>query len=191
MTNQNFTDLKNRLNSTEKALKHLFKFSLRDEIKQRTGMILFLDDRPEQATILEGLLASANSTIPLLYVRTVQEAKDTVSKHGDGAIKVAIVDIELQGDDGRSFIEWLHENRYDIPTIISTGHGELKDEVEREFPASEIFIKGHTKIEELAEALALANIQSSNVIPTDNAPVMAPKASLSSIFLKRIFSFIA
>jgi DNA-binding NtrC family response regulator len=188
MNKESFTELKNRLSSTEKALKKIFRFSLRDEVRNRVGMILFLDDRPEQATILEGLLSSARSDIPLMYARNVPDAKELVTKHGEKAVKVCIVDIELQGDDGRSFIEWLQENHFDIPVIISTGHGELKDEIEREFPDSEIFIKGHTKIEELAEALALTTPQSANVIPTDNIPSVSGRAYLSSSFLKRIFS---
>ena len=188
MNKESFTELKNRLNPTEKALKKIFRFSLRDEVRNRKGMILFLDDRPEQATILEGLLSSSDSEIPLFYARTVPEAKELVTKHGEMSVKVCIVDIELQGDDGRSFISWLQESHFDIPVIISTGHGELKDEIEREFPDSEIFIKGHTKIEELAEALALTTPQSTNVIPTDNVSPISGRASLSSSFLKRIFS---
>jgi len=158
----------------ETSLKEIFCRSLHHEISIREGCVLFVDDRPEQATVIEGLIKESGENIPVVCVQTVHDAQKHIECHFD-EIKVAVVDLELKGNDnGMDLIDWIDQEYPDIPIIVSTGHAEYTGDIEAQYPAVQVFIKGTTHIEQYAQALGICTKDVETKIPDDDS-VTIPK----------------
>mgnify|MGYP001283806911 CR=1 FL=1 len=91
-------------------------------------MILLLEDNKFFCEIFSEYLK--NKQFDIIYKHKVEEAIEFV-KQQRNKIKLCIVDILLNGRNGFSFVEFLHnfnnENNYDIKYIFLTGcHKDLK-----------------------------------------------------------------
>lgn len=162
------------IDEADSKLTQLFRKQRKMLLYNRSGVVLFVDDMPEQMSFLE---AVCKEDVEFVSVQNLKSAKDYVVSRNQDAIKIIVIDIGLEKDgknrDGLKFIEWLRNYYPEIPFIVCTGRLECVEEVKQMVPGADVFLKGSTNLMEYLDALGITPIQVSvekeeNILPTDS-----------------------
>jgi len=165
-------DSKALIAEADDQLTKLFRKQRKMRLYSRSGIVLFVDDKPEQMGFLERLASDTT----FVNVQDLESAQEYVATHGPDAIKVVVVDIGLNGAsgnrDGLKFVEWLRRNYNTIPFIVSTGRRDCVDDIKRSVPGTDVFVKGADNLVEYLDALGIAlpriAVEEDDVLPTDS-----------------------
>jgi len=169
------------LAEANREMRKLFRSSRKIQLTSRSGVILLVDDMPQQKTVLENMVTRYALHMEVKNVATAREARAYIdSEHNN--IRLVVIDIMLVGsaahpdgsltEDGLSLVDWLKLRCPDLPFIITTGHAERAEEATIRFPGVDVLLKGQTDIEEYADAIGLADLPnccSGIVIPPDDS----------------------
>jgi two-component system, NtrC family, response regulator AtoC len=87
--------------------------------------VLILDDEPNMRVSLSEFLALEG--IEAQAAATMAEAKSLLER---SSVEACIVDLKLSGESGMDFLAWLKKDGPDLPAIMISAHGGVKDAVQ-------------------------------------------------------------
>ena len=94
-------------------------------MKSNPGVILVVDDEPNIRTLLAGVLEDEGYT-----VATAMDAVEARVVLAAGPVALVLLDVQLPGQDGLSFLRALQSEKKTIPVIMMSGHGNIATAVE-------------------------------------------------------------
>ena len=158
-----------RLSEANEKLRVLFRKYRRKDLLNRQGVVLVVDDVPEQQQVLDEMAKARLSSIEVECVESMDDAQSVIEKSGEDGIKIVVVDLVLNGHgDGFQLIEWMSEYYPSLPYIVITGRLEKVDELKERFPGVDILIKGQSTINDYADAMGLpSEVGYNGVVPVD------------------------
>ncbi len=120
-------------------------------MKPTPGVILIVDDEPNIRTLLAGVLEDEGYTVATA-MDTV-EARAIISNR---SVALLLLDVQLPGQDGLSFLRVLQEEEHSFPTIMMSGHGNIATAVEATRLGALDFIEKPIQVARLLVSLANA-----------------------------------
>jgi len=78
--------------------------------------VLFIDDDPDWREIAQTALQDAGYS-----VETAQDASEAMEKSQSNRLGLIILDLNLAGESGLTFMKYLRVNQPDVPVLLFTG----------------------------------------------------------------------
>jgi two-component system, NtrC family, response regulator AtoC len=113
--------------------------------------VLILDDEPNMRSSLKEFLALEG--IEALPAADCAEAKALLEKQ---SVEACVVDLRLSGESGMDFLEWLKKDGPDLPAIMISAHGGVRDAVQALKSGAVDYIEKPFDPEELSHKLKKA-----------------------------------
>lgn len=150
-----------------------FRQQRREELVTRSGVVMVVDDMPQQADLLARMLQNRNTGLSIAVCPDSWSAINYIKEHGAQAVRIAIVDLELRGNigntDGAVVIRWIESHSPDIPYVILTGKSNKVQVLKETYPGIDVLIKGQSSINDYADAIGLVQLDSDQLpLPLDN-----------------------
>jgi DNA-binding NtrC family response regulator len=124
--------------------------------------ILVVDDEPNIRKMLAGVLEDEAYTVS--SAGDVAEAQTAIDS---SAIDLMLLDIQLPGVDGLTFLKDLKRQGHEVPVIMMSGHGTIQSAVEATRLGAYDFIEKPIQVERLlvsvANCLRLQNLSAENL----------------------------
>jgi CheY-like chemotaxis protein len=173
-------DASKMIAEANREIRNLFRTTRKVQLVNRGGVILLVDDVPQQKSVIDQMVERYSLRMDVENVPTAAAAREFVSNRAED-VRLIVIDIMLLGsaalpdgsltEDGLSLVDWLKKFHPEIPFVITTGHAERADEATSRFPGVDVLLKGQTDIEEYADAIGLVDYSeeraSGQVIPVD------------------------
>ena len=124
--------------------------------------ILIVDDEPNIRKLLAGVLEDEGYS-----VSTAADAEEAEARLGRENIDLALLDVQLPGEDGLSLLKRWQKDDVHLPVIMMSGHGTIRTAVEATRSGALDFIEKPIQAERLlmslANALQLGRLKTENV----------------------------
>jgi len=144
-------------------------------VKTNPGVILVVDDEPNIRTLLAGVLEDEGFTVVV--------AMDTVEARSilkGGSVSLMLLDVQLPGQDGLSFLRELQDEKHPVSVIMMSGHGTIATAVEATRLGALDFIEKPIQVGRLL--VSLANAQQLERLKEENSDLRSELGQTNELF---------
>jgi len=167
-----YNELFAMIDEANEKLRLFFRQQRREELTTRSGVVLVVDDMPEQADLVARMLRKRDAGLIVSSCVDSKSAIAYIKQHGSQAIRIVIVDLELRGrlgnSDGAVIVRWIESHCPEIPYVILTGKADRIEMLKESHPGIDVLVKGQSSINDYADAIGLSQLDAdSYTLPYD------------------------